>query len=232
MLDAGVFASAMDVVDHVVGVFLQRVVDARFEIRLRAVVIDAQAAADVEIFQPRAAAGKFSINSPRFAKRRLDLADVDDLAALMVMQQLEAIGHAAALRVLPGRGEFRSRSGRISSGSRPTIASGPSRGAASFTRMPIVGRTPIFSAYSRISPSSVYFSTTGMILRPIFWASIAVSMNSASLKPLQMMGVSFEAIATTASNSGLLPASSPNLNGRPNSTTSSTTCRCWFTLIG
>ncbi len=38
-------------------------------------------------------------------------------------------------------------------------------------------------------------------------------MNSASLNPLQMIGVSFDAIATTASSSGLLPASSPNLYG-------------------
>ena len=46
-----------------------------------------------------------------------------------------------------------------------------------------------------MSSSSVYFSTTGMIRRPIFWASIAISMNSASLKPLQMIGVSFSASA-------------------------------------
>ena len=32
--------------------------------------------------------------------------------------------------------------------------------------MPICGRTPTFSAYFRISPSSVYFSTTGMTLPP------------------------------------------------------------------
>ena len=81
--------------------------------------------------------------------------------------------------------------------------------AASLTRMPICGRTPTFSAYFRISSSSVYFSTTGMMLRPIFWASIAVSMNSASLKPLQMIGVSLVAIAATASSSGLEPASRP-----------------------
>ena len=66
----------------------------------------------------------------------------------------------------------------------------PEPRAASLTRMPMFGRTPTFSAYSRISSSSVYFSTTGMIWRPIFWASIAISMNSASLKPLQMIGVS------------------------------------------
>ena len=65
-----------------------------------------------------------------------------------------------------------------------------------------------------MSSSSVYFSTTGMMLRPIFWASIAISMNSASLKPLQMMGVLLSASATTASSSGLEPASRPKSNGR------------------
>ena len=48
-----------------------------------------------------------------------------------------------------------------------------------------------------------------MMRRPIFCASIAISMNSASLNPLQMMGVSFDAIAITASSSGLDPASRP-----------------------
>src|SRR5262245_42362716 len=43
-------------------------------------------------------------------------------------------------------------------------------------------------------------------------------------------GVSSSASAT--SSSGLLPASSPTPKGAPNSTTSSTTWRCWFTLIG
>ena len=98
--------------------------------------------------------------------------------------------------------------------------------------MPICGRTPTFSQYSRISSSSVYFSTTGMMLRPILVASITVSMYSASLKPLQMIGVSLDAIAITASSSGLLPASRPNRYGAPKFSTSSTTCRCWFTLIG
>ena len=79
--------------------------------------------------------------------------------------------------------------------------------------MPIIGRTPTFSAYWRISSSSVYFSTTGMIVRPIFWASIAVSMYSASLNPLQMIGVPLVAIAITASSSGFEPASRPNLYG-------------------
>ena len=93
----------------------------------------------------------------------------------------------------------------------PDCCQRPEPRAASLTRMPIVGRTPIFSAIFRIRSSSVYFSTTGMICRPILRAIIAISMNSASLKPLQMIGVSFEAMATTASSSGLLPASRPKL---------------------
>jgi hypothetical protein len=71
-----------------------------------------------------------------------------------------------------------------------------------------------------------------MMRRPIFCASIAISMNSASLKPLQMIGVSLSARAATTSSSGFEPASSPNPYWRPNSSTSSTTCRCWLTLIG
>ena len=42
-------------------------------------------------------------------------------------------------------------------------------------------------------------------------ASITISMYSSSLKPLQMIGVSLSAIASTASSSGFEPASRPNL---------------------
>ena len=87
-------AHVLHVIDDVVGVFLQRVVDARFEIGLRAVVIDAQAAADVQIFQAGAGARQIDVNAHRFVHRALDLADVGDLAAQMEVQQLEAIGHA------------------------------------------------------------------------------------------------------------------------------------------
>ena len=103
---------------------------------------------------------------------------------------------------------------------------------ASLMRKPITGRTPTRAECFRIRSSSVYFSTTGMIWRPIFLASITISMYSSSLKPLQIMGVSLSAMASTANNSGFDPASRPNLYLRPYSKTSSTTWRCWFTLMG
>ncbi len=94
------------------------------------------------------------------------------------------------------------------------------------------GRTPTRCACDATRSSSVYFSTTVVICRPIFVASMTISMYSSSLKPLQMIGVSLSATARTASSSGFEPASSPNPYGRPNWKISSTTWRCWFTLIG
>ena len=73
-----------------------------------------------------------------------------------------------------------------------------------------------------------------MMFFPIFRASTTILMNSSSLNPLQMIGVASSPFVTasTASNSGFDPASSPNPYFRPQLSTSSTTCRCWFTLIG
>ncbi len=82
------------------------------------------------------------------------------------MQQTEAIFHAAHLQFA----ERRKISLTVSPNFErypPDCCQRPLPRAANFTRMPIVGRTPSFSAVFRISSSSVYFSTTGMILRPI-----------------------------------------------------------------
>src|ERR1019366_8328751 len=58
-------------------------------------------------------------------------------------------------------------------------------------------------------------------------------MYFSSLYPLQRMSPPLScAVASAMRSSGLLPASSPKLQGAPNSTTSSTTCLCWLTLTG
>ena len=44
--------------------------------------------------------------------------------------------------------------------------------------------------YFTSSSSSVNFSTTGMMFLPILRASTTILMNSSSLNPLQMIGVS------------------------------------------
>ena len=79
------------------GVLLERVVDGRFEVGLRAVVVHAQAAADVEVQEPGAMAGQVGVDPRGLGQRALDVADVGDLAAQVEVQQLEAVGHARRL---------------------------------------------------------------------------------------------------------------------------------------
>ncbi len=67
----GFVAHVLDVIHDVVRVFLQRVIDARFEIGLRAVVIDAQPAADVQIFQPCAGAFQLHVDARALHHRGL-----------------------------------------------------------------------------------------------------------------------------------------------------------------
>ena len=130
MRHACLVADGLDVIDDVVGVLLQRVVDARFEVGLRTVVVDAQSAADVEVLEARRPRlPELGVDARGFVQRALDVADVRDLAAEVEVQQLEAVlpcpqrfSSSSAAQ------DFARRSGRTSSGSRPTTASGRGRG--------------------------------------------------------------------------------------------------------
>ncbi len=90
----------LQVIDDVVGVFLERVVDARFEVGLRAVVVHAEAAADIQVLQPGARLDQLDVDARRFVERPLHDADVRDLAAEVKVEQLEAVLHAACLQFL------------------------------------------------------------------------------------------------------------------------------------
>ena len=99
--DLRLVADGLEVVDHVGGVFLQRVVHARLEIGLRAVVIDARL-------------NELDVDARSLVKGALDDADVRNLAAEMKMQQLEAVFHPAGLQLVQpfqdfsdGEAEFR-----------------------------------------------------------------------------------------------------------------------------
>ena len=97
---ARLVAGAFDAKDDVVGVLLQRVVDRRFEVGLRAVVVDAQATADVEEFHAGAEAVHFRVDAGGLGKRVLELANIRDLAADVEVHQLQAVGHVALLEVV------------------------------------------------------------------------------------------------------------------------------------
>jgi hypothetical protein len=103
----------------------------------------------------------------------------------------------------------------------------------SFARRPTTGlmfrsRETWISSTSSVKRS---ITITGWWPRRV--ASSAVSRKTRSLYPLQISNASGLSIsASTASNSGLLPTSSPSPNWRPARSSTSTTCRCWLTLIG
>ena len=86
----------------------------------------------------------------------------------------------------------------------------PAPFVASFARIPTTGRTPTRWETSASSLNSENFSMTMIGFRPSFCAMSAVSMNSESLYPLQMMSASGSSIsARTMRSSGLEPASRP-----------------------
>ncbi len=98
----GVVADVHHPVDDVAGVLAQGVVHRRLEVALAAVVVDAEAAADVEVAQAGAHARQPDVDVGELVDAVLDVLDVVDLAAHVAVQQLEAARHAALLEVLHG----------------------------------------------------------------------------------------------------------------------------------
>ena len=101
------------VVDDVVGVFLEGVVHGRLEVRLRAVVVHAQTAADVHELQPGALLGELAVDARGLVERALDDADVRDLAAEVEVEQLETVFHAALLQFLEAAQDFGHRQAEL-----------------------------------------------------------------------------------------------------------------------
>ena len=128
VVDARLVAHRLDVVDDVVGIFLERVVHARLEVRLRAVVVHAEPAADVDVLQAGAELGQLGVDARRFVERALDDADVGDLAAKVEVEELEAVLHAARLEFFEAAHDLGDRQAEF----RPEAAGGlPAAAAAS-----------------------------------------------------------------------------------------------------
>jgi hypothetical protein len=100
MRHADFVAHALDVIDDIVGVLLQRIVDAGFEVGLGAVIVDAQPAAHIQVAQAGAGAHQVDVHAHRLVHRGLDLPDVGDLAAEMEVEQVQAVSHARVFQLL------------------------------------------------------------------------------------------------------------------------------------
>ena len=84
-------ANVGDVIDDVVGVFLEGVVGRAVEGRAAAVVIHAQAAAHIEILDVETHLVKLGVKARRFLHRLLDRQNVRHLRADVEMEQLETM---------------------------------------------------------------------------------------------------------------------------------------------
>ena len=97
VLDAARVADVADAVDDVARVLRERVVHRRLVVGAAAVVIDAEAAADVDVLQAGAHLLQLRVDVRQLGDRVLDAADVLQLAARMAVHELQAVLHATLL---------------------------------------------------------------------------------------------------------------------------------------
>ena len=170
-----------DGLDDVAAVLVERVVPAVVEVGLRAVVVDRQAAAEVEVApSPRLPArGRRRTGRPR--ARRCGCRGCSGSASRG--GSAAAAGSRACSCCLSASTARRSArsSGRRCCGRRPTRSTRRSTREASLTRTPSIGRTPsarLARGRSAARPASRARRST---LKPSFSACRARSMNSSSL---------------------------------------------------
>ena len=105
----GFLAHFQDGVDHVVGVFLQGIVDGGMEVGLRAVVVHSEAATDVEVAQRHAHFDQLAVVAAGFPQAVLDVADVRDLAAQVEVKQFKGVEKLVLLQKVDGLQKFARR---------------------------------------------------------------------------------------------------------------------------
>ena len=91
------FADGLDDVD---AVFVDGVVAAVLVVRVGAVVVDGEAAAEVEVAHRRAFLHEADVDAARLLHAGPDVADVRDLGADVVMEKAEAVEHVLFLEVV------------------------------------------------------------------------------------------------------------------------------------
>ena len=109
MRQAGIVAHLLQRPDHVVGVFLQGIVHRGLGAGERAVVVHAQAAAHVHVFDGRAQPPELHVKPRRLVHRLLHPADARHLRADVKVQQPQRIEHARIPQARHGLDDLRRR---------------------------------------------------------------------------------------------------------------------------
>ena len=115
-------ADFADVEDDVARVFLERIVHGRLEVRARAVVVDAESAADIEVAHRETHLGELAVEARGLGDGRLDRDDVRHLRSDVEMHELEALLHLRGAQFLDGEkdlGGVEAELGVVAGGERP-----------------------------------------------------------------------------------------------------------------
>lgn len=159
MFQPMLFAGIANRPDHIVGVFVQTVVDRAVRLRTGAFIIDAQTAADVEAFNIDAKLSQLNVETRRFAHASGDVANVSHLRAEVEVQQLQAVETARVAHNLYQLQHLRRRQAelRFFAAARLPLAGSLRRQARADARR---GTTFRRSASSSTRRTSVIFSIT------------------------------------------------------------------------
>ena len=166
-----------DAVHDVARVLVERVVHRRCEVGAAAVVVDAEAAADVDVLEAGAHQLELGVDVRELVDGVLDAADVLQLAARMAVHELQAVEHAVLACSM-------STSSRISVTNRPNLRFlagrvAPAPGAFARELDAHADARPHLVLLGVLAGSAAArskFSTTGMMVRPSLVARITASM--------------------------------------------------------
>jgi hypothetical protein len=161
-------------------VVVDAVVDRVVAAAARAFVVDAKAAADIDMADVRAEPRQFDEVARRLAHAGGDVAHVGNLAAHVEVQQLQAVAHAGVAQRLPQVQQL-ARVEADSLLSPPLFCHLPAPSEASRMRTPSPGFTPSAAASSSAISSSDGFSMTMKVCMPSLRPISARRMYSRSL---------------------------------------------------
>jgi len=104
--DVFALADIREVIDDVVGIFLEGIIGGAFEVGAAAIVVDSESAADIEVMEGEPHFVKFGVEAGGFLDGFFDGEDIGDLGADMEMEELECLGEVFRLEEFGCGDEF------------------------------------------------------------------------------------------------------------------------------
>ncbi len=174
-------ARGLDVRDHVGCVLLELVVLRGVEVDLRPVVVDREAAADVEVAHLAAHLRQLDVDVRGFLHRVLDRDDARDLAADVEVQELQTVEHAALSQAIDDLDHLRAVEAELGAVAGRVRPAPDALGAEAWRARRAAGGCRAFPRRGTPDPALLGARARPSRYLSNFWASSAVSMYCRSL---------------------------------------------------